>query len=307
MVRLQPLVRHRLATLGDAGARWRDDLPAVLDDLAGRWGFEPVRGLPGGSASYVAEVRTETGPRVLKVGVPVPGEPGVADEARVLGAAQGRGYALLHAYAADHGALLLERLGRSLEQTPGEPGTRLDRLVDVLREAWTAPLVGERVAKAEQLADLVEGGGRRHGCDPAVLRQALAYAEELAEPGPDGEVLLHGDAHPGNALRRDGGGHALVDPDGFVGDPAYDAGVTLREWNVRLADEGRPLLERLCDRVAERAGLDRERTWRWAFLERVSTGLYVLDLGAERVGRPFLETARLLVDGLANPVPTRRS
>ncbi|GAB3999405.1 AAA family ATPase [Nocardioides marmoraquaticus] len=205
MVRLQPLVRHRLAALGDAGARWRDDLPAVLDDLAGRWGFEHVRGLPGGSASYVAEVRTDAGPRVLKVAVPVPGEPGVADEARVLGAAQGRGYALLHAYAADHGALLMERLGRSLEQTPGEPATRLDRLVDVLREAWTAPLVGERVAKAEQLADLVAGGARRHGCDPAVLRQAVAYAEELAEPGPDGEVLLHGDAHPGNVLRRDGG------------------------------------------------------------------------------------------------------
>lgn len=299
MVRLQPLVRHRVAGLGEVGARWQAGLPGVLADLAGRWGLEHVRGLPGGSASYVAEVRAGGEPRVLKVHVPVPDEPGPAVEARVLGAASGRGYARLHAYAADHGALLLERLGRSLEQTPGDPGPRLDRLVDALREAWVLDLDLDRPVKALELRDLVVDADRRHGhpTDPAVLRQALAFAEGLAEPGPDPEVVVHGDAHPGNALRRPGADeHALVDPSGFRGDPAYDAGVALRAWNARLADGGRPVLEALADRVAERAGVDRDRTWRWAFLERVSTGLYVLDLGAERVARPFLETARLLLD-----------
>lgn len=299
MVRLQPLVRHRLVGLGAAGERWQSRLPDVLVDLAERWGLEHVRGLPGGSASYVAVVRVGGEPRVLKVHVPVPGEPGPASEARVLGAAAGRGYARLHAYAADHGALLLERLGRSLEQTPGEPGPRLDRLVDALRAAWTLDLDVGRPETALMLRDLVVDIDRRHGhpTDPAVLRQALDLAEELAEPGPDPEVVVHGDPHPGNALRRPGTDeHVLVDPSGFRGDPAYDAGVALREWNARLAEGGRPFLEALADRVAERAGVDRDRTWRWAFLERVSTGLYVLDLGADRVARPFLETARLLLD-----------
>jgi streptomycin 6-kinase len=48
--------------------------------------------------------------------------------------------------------------------------------------------------------------------------------------------VVHGDPHPGNALRgvepREGAGpgYVFVDPDGFLADPAYDLGVILRDW-----------------------------------------------------------------------------
>jgi streptomycin 6-kinase len=50
--------------------------------------------------------------------------------------------------------------------------------------------------------------------------------------------------------------------------------------------------------LAERSGVDAQRIWEWGFLERVSTGLYVMDVmgGPESVARPYLESAEKLVD-----------
>ena len=55
-------------------------------------------------------------------------------------------------------------------------------------------------------------------------------------------------------------------------------------------------MESYAQLLAERTGIDATRIWRWAFLERVSTGLYVLGFGSEAIGRPFLASAELLLD-----------
>ncbi len=298
-VRLQPLARAKVASLGEPGAAWLAGLPALLDDLAARWGLTWERPLPGGSASYVVGARTGDGaPRVVKVVVPGAAPTGAAHEAAVLRAAAGHGYALLHDHDEERGALLLERLGTSLARAPGTPERTLDALVDTLRRAWVADLPAPRPDRASELHELVARLDDRHAaCDPAVRRQVAAYAERVSVPGPDPEVLLHGDPHPGNALAcARSGGHVLVDPDGFRGDPAYDLGVALRDRGELVLEGGRSVLERWCDRVAARSGVDRDRIWCWAFLERVSTGLYVLDFGADRVARPFLRSAHALVD-----------
>ncbi|GMA87678.1 hypothetical protein GCM10025868_29280 [Angustibacter aerolatus] len=133
---------------------------------------------------------------------------------------------------------------------------------------------------------------------------ALRIAGERADAAdPASCVIVHGDPHPGNALRvrrpRAGApaGVALVDPDGFVGDPAYDLGVVLRDWSVRLLADDDPAatLRRWSHRLAAATGHDEQVVYDWALLERVSTGLYVADLGADRVARPFLDVAARLV------------
>lgn len=328
--RLQPLTRGRVERLGEAGRAWVADLPRVLDELAGRWGLELGRGLPGGSASYVVGVTTTDGEqRVLKV--PTPDLASQTEVARVLTAADGRGHVRLHAHDPATGALLLERLGEQLERTPLAPEEKILLLADTLLLAWavgaperagragdapspgreeaaraglsedTCPLgltepVDKAVGLAEQVRDLDQRLG--HPTDPAVLRAALDHAEALAGwSGPT--VVVHGDPHPANALRapdRRGSGWVLVDPDGFRCDPAYDAGVVLRDWSTHLrGTDARRTLRAWTVLVADRTGLDVERIWAWAFLERVSTGLFVSSLGADRLGRPFLESARGLL------------
>jgi streptomycin 6-kinase len=299
--RLQPMTRERVATLGRPGAEWHDGLGSALDDLARAWGLTWRRPLPGGSASYVASATTGQGePRVVKVLAP---EPDLADEARVLAPAHGRGYVRLHAHDRKRRALLLEQAGPALALRGWSPEQQLTALLETLRWAWAAvdlpPAVGEE-DKAVSLARLVRDLDERLGrpVDRAVLRAALDHAEALAGwTGPT--VTVHGDPHPGNALRAPdgrGSGWLFVDPDGFRADPAYDVGVVLRDWSSHLRGPGaRATLRAWCRDAAERTGVDPHRVWAWAFLERVSTGLYVRSIGEPAVARPFLDSATALL------------
>ncbi|MEV0113093.1 hypothetical protein AB0H77_07540 [Streptomyces sp. NPDC050844] len=86
-----------------------------------------------------------------------------------------------------------------------------------------------------------------------------------------------------------------MDPDGLLADPAYDLGVVLRDWCPELlAGDAAALARSYCALLAARSGVAATAIWEWGFLERVSTGLYVLDFGAEELGRPYLDTAELL-------------
>ena len=314
--RLQPLVRRRLASLGEEGAAWVEALPSLLAGVAEQWDLSLGRPLPGGSASFVTSALTADG-RSLVLKVALPGHP-VDDEARLLRAAQGRGYVLLHDHDPDRDVLLLERLGRSLEQVRLEPEAKLDALVDTLREAWTVrlpgaldPSVPPGAAQAAILREMVLEVDERFpdACRPDVLALALEYADRRAADPDAPQVVVHGDPHPANALRNDparegaGAGWCFVDPDGFGCDPAYDLGVLLREWHARLEglspEDMRTRLRGWCERVAERSGLGGSvatRTWEWAFLERVSTGLYVTGFGAHELGARFLASAARLLD-----------
>lgn len=304
-MRLQPLARAKVVALGETGARWQAGLPDLLDALETAWGVRVERrSRPGGSAGLVAHAVAADGtPLVVKVAVP--GED-LTGEARVLAAAGGRGYVGLHAADLGRRALLLERLGRSLEQTPRPVEEALDLLVAALRRAWAAvpvdavavPRPGEDKGSLLHRAVAAWDRDLDHGAPAGVVDRALACAERRAAAhDPAACVVVHGDPHPGNLLRRPPGGDgwALVDPDGLLADPAYDLGVVLRDWSSRLlGDDAVPVLEAWCARAAAASGVDEQAVWDWAYAERVSTGLYVLSLGAERVARPFLRSAQVL-------------
>ncbi|WP_299050372.1 phosphotransferase [uncultured Nocardioides sp.] len=306
--RLQPLVRARLAAMGTAGEDWTAALPDLLADLARAWGLDLGRGLPGGSASYVARATTRDGTDVvLKVGLPGQVE-AVAREAAVLRAADGRGYARFLAHDGERGAVLMEALGPSLERGMLGPHRTLDALGATLPDAWALDLDEPRAgaSRADELATMVRDLAEGHpgACDDAVLDRALSVAAWLASgDDPDARVWAHGDPHPANALRRGDGpddAWAFVDPDGLWADPAYDAGIAVREWLGRVEEAARhgdqhALIASYAGRLAAATGLDAERVAAWGYLERVSTGLYVLDFGADAMGRRFLDSARLLL------------
>lgn len=305
-VRLQPLVRARVAALGDVGQAWVDALPALLAGLSDRWSLRLGRPLPGGSASYLCTVaRADGSAAVLKVALP---EVDTAEHADVLRAADGRGYVRLLEADPGRGALLLERLGPALEQSGLDVHERIDVLAATLRQAWRAP---DRPS-TDKAASLAAGirtyaAQAATAVDPGVVERALAYAAGLSglELEPDDLVLVHGDPHPGNLLRvpvpRAGAetGWCFVDPDPSVADRAYDLGVAVRDFSSALLAEPGSAASRLwswCVRVAAPSGVDPGRVWAWALLERVSTGLYVTSFGAPRVGEPFLRSAALLVE-----------
>lgn len=304
-VRLQPLTRARVASLGERGARWVAALPGLLTELAHDWGLDLGRSVAGGSNSYVVHAtRVDGSVAVLKV---VLDEPGLVDQVRVLETARGRGYVRLLRADLDRGALLLEALGDPLQSSGRSASEQLTVLADTIAIAWqSSPLdrVPPEDDKAHRLAELITDHWHRLGrpCPVSVRDQALRYADLLADAPAESLVVVHGDPHPGNALTvrrpRTGAetGYCFVDPDGFVADRAYDLGVCMRDFAAAVLRHGRPVAQMYATLLADRTGVDPERIWRWAFLERVSTGLYVLGLGSEPVARPFLDSAEVLLD-----------
>ena len=307
-VRLEPLTRHRLAAMGEPGRAWIAALPDLLAHLERQWSITLGRVIPGGSGSYVAHARLAGGSSgVVKVAVL---DEGWAEQVATLERAEGRGYVRLLAVDRSRLAMLLERLGQPLDRTGWSPDRQLGRLADTLALAWQDPGGARPEAgadKATQLATLIAGACSRLGAPVSdrVMEQALYYAGRRAAEATTDLVVVHGDPHPGNLLAvpnsRPGAetGYVFVDPDGFVADRAYDLGVALRDWTPwLLGPDARRTAEAFCAVLAQRCGVDAQRIWEWGFIERVSTGLYLLDVvrGPESVARPYLDSAEKLVD-----------
>jgi streptomycin 6-kinase len=74
----------------------------------------------------------------------------------------------------------------------------------------------------------------------------------------------------------------------------------MREWGAELlAGDPLALGRRRCDRLARLTGVAPEPIWHWGLIERVSSGLLLLQLGLERSGRQFLNVADAWSDSSA--------
>ena len=290
--------RRRFISDRDVSASVRH-FAAVVRSVCQEWGLTVERWLEGGAATPpLAVTRTDGSAAVLKIA-----EPGALDAAvRVLTAGEGHGYAKVLAWDTDHGALLLERLGHDLWTETSALGGQGQVLAPLLEQAWQVPLqCGRRFrGKASGLLAILADLGPRYGAQHTdALVVATEYAAGLAD-SEQAEVVCHGDPHAGNVLRR-GKDWALIDPDGFVGERAYDLGVVIRDACSEIATAeavqagaGRRLLRGECRRLAELANADPERVWRWGFVERVTTGLYLRWHGHARQSATFMSTATLL-------------
>ncbi len=304
---VQPLVRQKAEHLGARGTEWLAQLPALISDLERQWSITVGSPFSGGTTSYVCRAVTHAGDdAVLKLALP---DDSFQDSVRVLEAAHGNGYVRLLAHDDERYALLQEALGAPMDTLDQTPEQQMRALARTLRHAWQAPrwddaTVEPGTEKAAQLGELVgwlwESLDRP--CSERVRDQAMAYSRSRAAAFDiDRCVVVHGDPHPGNALRipapRAGAesGFVFVDPDGFLADPAYDLGVVLRDWAPQLlAGDASTLARGYCRLLATETGVDETAIWEWGFLERVSSGLYTMQFAGPDLYRPFLETAERL-------------
>ena len=285
------VVRNKALAAG--AARWVDELPELIASLERDWQITVGRPFPGATEAFVAEARQRDGtPLVLKLMIPRPGDH-ARHEITVLRLTNGEGCVRPLRADAARGALLLERLGRSLDQLALPIGRRHEILCATAARVWRpAPGCGLPTGadQARLLIDFITATWRELGrpCSERAVDHALACAaRRLAAHGDERAVLVHGDVHQWNVLEAPGG-FKLVDPDGLLAEAEYDLGIVMREDPVELRHGDARERARW---LARRCGLDATAIWEWGVVERVSTGLLAAKIGLQPVGREMLATA----------------
>lgn len=298
-------VRQKALYQGAEGRRWLAGLRRQIRELEREWGVSVGPALSGGSEAYVAAARTEAGEdAVLKLAIP-PYEH-FADEVLVLSAAQGHGYARVLDRDEVSYAMLLERLGPSLNESGLPLPVRMEILCATLRSAWETPAppgLQTGAEKARWLSGFITATWEEadRPCSRRVVERALIFAEaRRAAFDPAASVLVHGDAADANALRASSepacgrSQYKFVDPDGLLAEPAYDLGVLMREWSGGLlGGDAERLGRERCETLSRLTGADPRAIWEWGLVERVATGLLATRVGAEQTGKEMLDVAEI--------------
>lgn len=293
---LPDLVVSKAEAMGEPGVQWLLALPDCVRTLEQRWSMRTHEVLAGGSEALVLSATADGRDAVLKIGLPQ--EEGLRHEVHVFSLAKGRGYAELFAQDKALNACLLERLGRPLGNWGADEPVQIERLCETLLEAWI-PISDDEgfttgIDKAQWLRNFIQTVWDTvpHELMQAVREQAIRYSNQReAAWKPEKSLLVHGDAHPFNALEDPArpGRCKFVDPDGYFMEPAYDLGLLMRDFHEDLL-AGDPLVRgrARCERLASVCGEDAEAVWQWGFIERLTTGLYLMQLGEIEEGRRFL-------------------
>lgn len=288
---VHPVLRSKAVAAGAGG--WICDLPEIIAGLERDWSIAVGRPYEGSTEAFVAEAELGDGtPAVLKLMVPRPGDH-ARNEITVLNLTAGDGCARLLRDDVTRGALLLERLGRSLDQLALPIRARHEILCAAAARVWRpAPGCGlpTGAQQGRRLADDIAVTWAELGrpCSERAVDHALACAaRRIAAHDDERAVLVHGDVHQWNALEATGG-FKLVDPDGLLAEAEYDLGVLMREDPVELLHGDARARARW---LARRCGLDETAIWEWGVVERVSTGLLCTRIGLQPVGRQMLAAA----------------
>jgi streptomycin 6-kinase len=263
-----PMPRNLQRAAEDEGrTAWLATLPQVIDALADDWSLSvgfPFE--PGGQTAWVAPVQDASGAElVLKIGWP---HAEMTHEADALRAWAGNGAVRLLASAEfdDTLAFLIERCvpGRPLSTVPEEDQDVV--VAGLLRRLWGAPVAGfgfrPLQVMCDQWADEFEHKitTRPTRLDPGLTRDGIALFRSLPATA-DRHVLLCTDLHAGNVLSAERERWLVIDPNPYVGDPAYDALQHMLNCDGRMRADPRALASRMADLL----DLDRDRVLLWLF------------------------------------------
>lgn len=290
-------VAGRAKSLGEAGERWLAELDDMISSLEMRWKVTVTKVLSGGSHAFIGLAESGGGERILKIDLPDNSREGYLRSVKMLEAADGRGYVRLFAFDADMRAVLLERLGETLNRSGISPAGQMQIICAALCDSWQMQADAlEQPSESYEwfrmfIPETWEALDRP--CSERVIRSAKNAVDSLEHrTQPDKYVPVHGDAHNNNMLRVPGTDeYRFIDPDGILFEKSYDVGVLMREWPdeyegdaVRKGRERAEFLSRL-------TGVDSQDIWEWGYLQMVATALVLLQIGQTELGMKMLGIA----------------
>lgn len=308
-------IQNKLNALGDEGIRWKKELNTVIDCIEKEWGISLEQILEGGSEAFVAKCTLKNQEKgILKLFMPqLEGNSEFEQQVEALRVVNGAGYVKLLKYDAKKKAVLLECLGESLSEFDYSIRDQMKIICGLLKKTWIRLDENQKLRPMGQLIgwfqDFILATWERleKPCSKEIIDRALLFLESRRKNlSLYQSVLIHGDPHADNILKTldsDELSYKLIDPDGIIGEPAYDLGILVREWVEELGDAP---LEKANERVLllhNETGVEMQSIWEWAFIQSVSTGLFLKAIQEHGLGDSLLRIAQDWLRFKQFPVP----
>lgn len=232
--------------------------------LAEQWGFELMQVMPELSYSFVALVKFQNKPAIIKI---APKEQSLAKESLCLSCFQNNSPAIFH-FDENINAMLMEYI---------YPGTPLKNVVQAGQDDQATKIICEVIRELrsqhipkrhpfKHLSELVKDLNILIGhLDETLLNKAIRLFQELTVDRSE-DILLHGDLHHDNILSAD---HhwKVIDPHGYIGSPAAEVGAMIRNpYDCFPSDKPlEKILERRLSILKDELPYDFERIKTWCY------------------------------------------
>lgn len=205
-----------LQVYGQQGQQWLDNLPAVIAQLAKTYKLETLKPVANMSFNYVAKGYQNGKPIILKLGI---NKEAIMKETECLVAFAH--HCVAQVIASQEAMIIMQRAvpGTTLKDYfPDQEKKALDVFCSVLSQLHAVPIPAN--IHFDAVADLL----KILDSDLNIPKEILIKARQLRDillATTHKQVLLHGDLHHENILRNQDG-WLVIDPKGFIGDPAFE-------------------------------------------------------------------------------------
>lgn len=260
------------------GKQWIQNLPNLIEGLCLQWDCKLESLMPALSYSLVAKVkRIRTGESaVLKV---TPPGSTIQMEIKWLSQFKNISPHLIH-WDESRSAFLMEEC---------KPGSALVDYLKTNNDESVTQIICETIrtlysfrnhdTSFKHLSELIPDLSSLSGiADPSLLSKAVSLFRDLTQDRSE-DILLHGDLHHGNLIRH-GESWKVIDPHGYMGDPAFEVGAFI--YNpIDSFPRDRSLTQILESRLSimvEQLPFDAKRIRSWAFCKTMlSAAWYAQD------------------------------
>lgn len=258
---------------GEKGQEWLNELPTILTNLINQYGLSQLEPVANMSFNYVAKGFLNEKPIIVKLGL---------DRKALLKEAQ-----CLKTFEAHATPTVIVNRDNMIIMECAVPGTTLKQhfplreleaigiLCHVINSLHSAKIPIEH--NFYHIKDLLQTLDKEPDIPNSFLKKACKLRDTLLRTTTK-EVLLHGDLHHDNILKNSHG-WMVIDPKGFIGDPAFEPAAYICNPIPDLLLENNPK-KIIIDRIqlcAKNLNIPEQRIYDWFYVKSVLCWAWSLD------------------------------
>lgn len=262
-----------ISIYGNEGKQWLDALPEITSKTAEKFNLTDLSPVNNMTFNYVASGYQNDKPIILKIGL---NSKALAKEASCLKAFAK--HAAAEVIANDDNMIIMQRAvpGTTLkDHFPDGDDKATKVLCSVIKELYKADIFENH--DFYNLHELFNTLDQDLDIPNEILSKARHLRDELLSSTPK-EVLLHGDLHHDNILQN-GDSWLVIDPKGFIGDPAFEIAAYLCNPIPELLQEDNAS-EIIANRIklcSEELEISEARITDWLYAKSVLCWAWSLD------------------------------